>query len=353
MQNGRAMSEARLERGSEDISANAMRGAAARLAREVRRAPAAALIALLVVVAALAFPHALGSMAGLWIESSTYHHGVVVFPLAAWLIWRERAAFEAPAPSLAAAAATVPLAALLLAGRAAEANIVQHFAFVSLLIILFAVVMGLANARRAAFGLVFLYFAVPFGETLTPALQSATAGAVVPLLAASGVALNRDGALISTAAGRFEIADACAGLNFLLAALLVAAIFAGVALRSWKKRFAFLAVAAAAALLANVLRAYLVILLATKTPLGMDFARDHAGFGWALYAVFLIGLIAIGRLERDEPTPSPQGAGAFMARIALTREAMIAAGVMILAGGIEAVGLPARLAAQFSSVYGF
>jgi exosortase A len=345
------MSDARTERGSADFLANAARGAA-RLVREIRKAPAAARFALLVIIAAIAFPHALTSMAALWIGSSTYHHGVVVFPLAAWLIWRERAAFGAPAPSLAAAAATAPLAVLLLAGRAAEANIVEHFAFISLLIVLFSVAFGLANARRAAFGLLFLYFAVPFGETLTPALRSATAAAVGPLLAASGVALDRDGALISTAVGRFEIADACAGLNFLLAALLIAAVFAAIALRSWKKRLAFLALAATAALVANVLRAYLVILLATKTPLGMDFARDHAGFGWALYAAFLIGLIAIGRRLRDDASPPRPGASALAAPQPQTREAAIAASVMIIAGALQAAGLPARLAALFSSVYG-
>lgn len=315
------------------------------LAATIRKAPAAAQFAALALIAALAFPHAIGSMAGLWIQSSTYHHGFVVFPLAVWLVWRERDAFAPPAPSMAAALATGPLAALLLAGRAAGANIAEHLTFISLLICIFAVAFGVANARRASFSLAFLYFAAPFGSSLTPALQAATASSVVLLLAATGVVLERDGALIRTSAGHFEIADACAGLNFLLAALLVSAVFAGVAFRSWKKRLAFLALAAVTSLLANILRAFLVIFLATKTPLGMDFARDHAGFGWALYAAFLVGLIAIGRRLRDDPRPLAAAPNRLFEPTPISRAVIVAALMLAGAAALDVIGLPGHAAA--------
>lgn len=307
---------------------------------ESRSGSAVLQFALLALVAALAFPSAIASMAGLWLRSSSYHHGAAAIPLAAWLIWRDRGALTAPAPSLLAAAMIAPVSALWVAGRAFGANIVEHFAFISILITSFATIFGLDNARRAAFGLLFLFFAVPFGESLMPALQSLAAGVVAPMLTASGVALVKDGVLLHTSVGRFEIADACAGLNFLLAALLIAAVFAGVAFRSWRKRLAFLAAAAVMALLANLLRAYLVILLAVKTPLGMDFARDHAWFGWSLYAVFLFVLIAIGRRLRDDTTARVTGGGALSAPTPLSRPLILAALLMALAGAIGAFGLP-------------
>lgn len=308
--------------------------------------------AALALLAALLFSEAPTTMIGQWITSSTYHHGFVVFPVAAWLIWRERGAMTSPAPSRSAAFVLLPLCAIMLAGAAVGAAIVQHLVFISTLITLFAVVFGVENARRCAFGLLFLFLAAPFGESLKPALQALTAGAVAPLLAFSGVELDRDGALIRTAAGMFEIADACAGLNFLLAATLVSAAFAGVAFRFWRKRICFIALAAAAALAANILRAYLVILLATKTPLGMDFARDHAAFGWALYAVFLFALIAAGRSLRDDwrnadsTPPSPAGAAAV-----ISLPAIASAAIMTIAALIAASGVPAEVAQRFFSLY--
>lgn len=298
--------------------------------------PAAAQFALLALIAAFSFPNAIATMVGQWISSSAYHHGAAVFPLGLWLIWRERAVFEAPAPSPAAAAALAPLAALMLIGAAADADVVGHIGFIAILIACFATVFGLGNAKQAAFPLLFLFFAAPFGESLKPILQAATAGAVAPLLSVSGVAIERDGVLIATSAGRFEIADACAGLNFLLAALLVSAVFAGAAFRSWRKRLLFMTLAAAGAILANILRAYLVIWLATQTPLGMAFARDHAGFGWALYAVFLSALILVGRTMQDEAPRRIGGGGALFALTPTSLPALAAALILTAAGAAAA-----------------
>lgn len=308
--------------------------------------------AALTLLAAILFNDALATMIGQWITSSTYHHGFVVFPVAAWLIWRERAATAPPAPSLPAALVLIPLCAIMLAGAAAGAAIVQHLVFISMLITSFAVVFGVGNARRCAFGLLFLFMAAPFGESLKPALQALTAGVVAPLLAFSGVELDREGALIKTAAGLFEIADACAGLNFLLAAILVSAAFAGVAFRSWRKRLGFIAIAAAAALAANILRAYLVILLATKTPLGMDFARDHAAFGWALYAVFLFALVAAGRSLRDDWRDAGSAlASPAAGAVAISTPVIAAAVIMIIAALTAALGVPAGVAQHVLSLY--
>lgn len=301
--------------------------------------------ALLALMTAIAFNGALATMLGQWSESSTYHHGFVVIPAAMWLIWRERGGFSPPSPSYFAAATVALLAALALAGRAAGASVVEHFTFIGMLIASFVAVFGVANARRGAFGLMLLFFAAPFGESLKPALQAATAASVGPLLALSGAAIERDGALIRTDAATFEIADACGGLNFLLAASLVAAIFAGAAFRSWRKRLGFMALAAAASVVANVVRAFLVILLATKTRLGMDFARDHAAFGWALYAILLVGLILLGRRLRDDwDLIRPGGDGAMGAPAPISRPAMVAA-LIIASGG--------AFAALHPSVFGY
>lgn len=309
-----------------DQTARAERPALPLDAVAVRPAPT---LALVWALAALAMASAPVSMAATWIASSTYHHAALAVPAALYLLWRARATLRPAETSLVGAAAVGFFAALWLVAQAARVNVAEQLAFVSVLIALFATVYGLANARRAALGLGFLYFAVPFGESLRPLLQQSAAQVVAGALSLVGVPTARDATLITTSAGRFVIADACAGLNFLLAAAFVATLFSAIAFRRWRRRAAFIALALVLAVAANLLRAFLVIYLATTTPLGMAFAADHAWFGWTLYAAFLFVLMLIGRTWRDAPPPPAGPSPGFAARrpypIALAAVVVVAA----------------------------
>ncbi len=198
-----------------------------------------------VAVCVLALHPTALSMAQTWLSSSSYHHGVAVAPLALLMILSRPRIDPATGPlSLVAIAGA---AALWLAGRAAGVALVEQFAFVTLLIAGAWAMFGSGAAKLWALPLLFLYFMVPFGEVLIPFLQALTANAVTGLLNLFGVSAVIDGTLIRTDAGLFEIAEACAGLNFLLAALMVACVYASQTLHRFKTRIAFIAIAAAVA----------------------------------------------------------------------------------------------------------
>ncbi|MGE0410340.1 MAG: exosortase/archaeosortase family protein, partial [Amphiplicatus sp.] len=183
------------------------------------------------------------------------------------------------------------------AGRMAKADIVEHFAFVSLLIAGVCLIFGARNARAFAFPLAFLYFMVPFGASALPALQETTTGLAATLLNLVGVNAGRAGFIITTAAGPFHIAPSCAGLNFLLASLMIASLFAETALSGWRARVGFVFAAAVLAIAANALRAAIVI--GAATLLGGAIAADHILFGLIFYAMLIAALIAAGgRLAR-------------------------------------------------------
>ncbi len=262
----------------------------------------AAYTAYTLVVAALFWP-TLAQMAETWLASSTYHHGAVVAPLALWMIVRLGAPPFRPSTSPLFLAAVVAAALLWLTGRAAGVNLVEQIGFVSLLIAGFGAIFGGASARRSAFPLAFLFFMVPFGDALLPHLQSFAAHGVVVLLSASGVAASLDGALLATPTQRYLIAEACAGLNFLLAATMVAALYSWLAFRRWTKMAAFLAIAVVFALAANIFRAYLVILFDVRTGGAFGIAENHIIFGWAFYGLLLLLLIMFGSRFADAPTP--------------------------------------------------
>lgn len=250
-------------------------------------------------VVALLWPSA-ASMAEQWISSSSFHHAPFAAPLALWLVLRDRRAASRPRPAPAALVAIALLAGVWLAGRALGANLIEHVALVGLLVAGAVLIFGVDNARRWGLALAALFFLAPFGVSLAPALQHIAAGAGAALLSLAGFAPLRDGLVIATSGGAFEVAPSCSGLNFLLVSLMTSLAFAHAAFHDWRRRLAFIALAAAMAVAANILRVTLVIAAATLAGPGSPLAADHIAFGWVLYALLLVLLVAAGRrLARD------------------------------------------------------
>lgn len=258
----------------------------------------------LVCIAAL-HPTAL-TMAQTWVSSSSYHHGVAVASLALWMILTKPRINPSTSPL--SLAAILPAAGLWLAGVAAGVALIEQVAFVSLLIAGAGAVFGAAALRLWALPLVFLYFMVPFGEVLVPFLQYATAQAAIAMLTLFGLAASIDGVLISTKAGVFEIAEACAGLNFLLAALMIAWVYACQTLSSVQTRLLFLALAVAIALFANFLRAFLLILAASLSDMRLAVGPDHLLIGLVFYGIIFFVLFWIGAKLQKPAGISPDHA---------------------------------------------
>ncbi|MFQ5563500.1 MAG: exosortase A [Parvularculaceae bacterium] len=297
--------------------------------------PALAACAIFTLAAVVLLHPTAARMTATWFESSSYSHGALVAPIALWLAAANRRARAlAPAPSFAAAPLAVGAALLWLLGRAAGAQIIEQIAFVSLLIAGVIAVFGPALARIWAFPLGFLFFMVPFGESLIPALQQFTATTAVGFLSLAGAPAAIDGVLITTPAGVFEVGEACAGLRFLIAAVMVSTLFAYLAVDGWRKRALFVVFASGLALAANALRAFMLILLATLTEKQFGVGPEHVFVGWLFYGAIFLILIAVGRRISDRSTRSadtiqPTGG---------TRRSLAAALISLLAIALAASG---------------
>src|SRR5437868_623376 len=84
-----------------------------------------------------------------------------------------------------------------------------------------AAVLGGAVFRALLFPLFFLIFLVPVGEELVPRLQDITATIAVRGVQLANVPVFLDGRLISTPTGDFLVAEACAGLRYLTACIVI------------------------------------------------------------------------------------------------------------------------------------
>jgi exosortase A len=238
-----------------------------------------------------------------WTDSPTFHHCFLILPISLFMVWRRRQALEgigflpdtrAVAPMLALAAAwlATSLAGILEAGQFVVLTMVQVALFGTL---------GAACYRRLAAPFLYLYFLVPSGAFLIPALQAFTAKFAVVGLHVLGIPVFSNGALIEVPAGTFAVAEACAGLRFLIAAVAFGVFFAVITYRSRLRRLIFIALSVIVPIIANGFRALGLIAAAQWIGNPAAALADHIIYGWIFFSFVLVLLVLIGQLFSDRP----------------------------------------------------
>jgi exosortase A len=174
------------------------------------------------------------SIVAIWIRSETFAHGFVVIPICIWLVWRKRidiASLQAKPwwPGLAAVFAS---GALWLVAATADVQSVKQFALAFMVDSAIVTVVGLGVARALAFPLVFLLFAIPTGEFLMPMLIDRTADFTVAAIRVSGVPVYREANTIFIPSGTWSVVEACSGIRYLIASVMVGTIYSAVVYRS-------------------------------------------------------------------------------------------------------------------------
>jgi exosortase A len=278
-----------------------------------------------------------------WINDTTFNHGFLIIPISGYLVWQRRGelARMSPEPS---ALALVPLALAAfgwLLGAAASVNPVQQFGLLGMLWSLFAAVFGWRIVRYLAFPLAFTAFAVPFGTFLVQPLQHFTAAFAIKGIELLGIPVYSEGFLISIPNGNFEVAEACAGIRFLIATLALGFLFAELTSRSLVRKAVFLSLCVVVPLIANGLRAFGIVLIGYLSDMTMAVGFDHIVYGWLLFAIITVILLAVGMAFRDRDLAEiPPAPPTSVRRTPTSRGRIVAlaAGAVALAAAFPAYG---------------
>jgi exosortase A len=242
-----------------------------------------------------------GAMVNTWWTNVTYNHGFFVLPVSLWLMWLHRDALRQLGPRqepLALVALAVMVGGWLI-GRAGDVLAVEEVALVGMLIALFVFVFGREVSKRLVFPLAFLFFMVPVGDALIAPLQDFTARFAVGLLRLSGIPVFHDGIMIQIPNGLYEVAEACAGIRFLIANVVISALFAHLAYEKRWKFWLFLGIGFALPIIANGFRAYGIILIGYWSDGKLAAGVDHLIYGWVFFSIVMIVLLMIGNSFAD------------------------------------------------------
>jgi exosortase A len=242
------------------------------------------------------FRHDAAHIASIWWNSSTYNHCLLIPPIILWLIWQRRGELarlepDAWAPGLLLVGAG---AAAWLVGDAGGLAIARHGGLVLMLQGAVIACLGKAVSRGLAFPISYALFMIPAGDEIVPAMQHVTAEICMFLLGLVGIPAHLEGIFITTPDGYFEVAEACAGVKFLVAMVAYGALVANVCFRSWPRRIAFMAAAVIIPILANGLRAFGTVYIAHLTSIEFAIGFDHVVYGGIFFAIVIALMMAAG-----------------------------------------------------------
>lgn len=246
-------------------------------------------VSALAAALALCYASVLSGVFGQWMTDEDMGHGILVLPVVAWILWRDRARLSriprAPASwgwaVLAAAGALHALSALgagLFAGALS-----LWIAIAGVVILLF----GLPMLRACLVPFLLCLFMLPklsfVYNSVTLGLQLLAARLAELVLRSGGFDVSRDGNLLRVGDRHVTVAEACNGIRYLLPLSFLSVVFSVmVNARRWMYA-AMLAAAAVVAIAANAGR----VALAALHP-GLLEGSRHMALGWAVFAVSIL-----------------------------------------------------------------
>ena len=290
-----------------------------------------------------------------WNASTAYSHCYLILPMTLYLL-RERWAVlrtirATPEPIVAFAA--VPIALAWLVAERLGFMEGRQLAAVASIELFLCVVLGRRLFWQLSGPLLFLFFLVPFGAFLTPALQRFTAAFSIVGLSVLGIPNFSDGFTIETPSGIFFVAEACAGLRFLIAAIAFGVFYALLNYTSPTRRACFMAASIVVPIIANGIRALGIIVLGQILGSAEAAAADHIIYGWLFFTVVMLLLIAGGQIFREQaPTVNqPTQSAPLIARSSAPVTALFSVALLSFGPAVASL-IDARVVApEFSQAF--
>ena len=287
------------------------------------------------------------SIVAIWNSSETFAHGYVILPISLWLVWRRRTNFTLypPTPYPPALLLLAVLGAGWLAARLGEVQVVSQYTFVAMFPVIALALFGPRLAGSLAFPLLFLLFAVPFGEVFVGPLIQFTADFTVAAVRATGIPVLRSGTRFELPTGNWSVVEACSGVRYLISSITLGCLYAYLTYRKTSRRVLFIGLSIIVPIIANGLRAYMIVMIGHLSGMELATGVDHIIYGWLFFGLVMFVMFWIGsywREDTDAPTARAAGAGlAAPADTGATPPRMLAtvAAVLVLCAAWPATAL--------------
>ncbi|MBI2216262.1 MAG: exosortase/archaeosortase family protein [Candidatus Rokubacteria bacterium] len=235
---------------------------------------------------------------------SYYSHALLVPLFSAWLLWQDRRSRNGGPPAILPGVLLLGIAAaVLVTGTVAASLTLRALSIVPGAFGIALLTAGRAGTRASAFPIGFLVLMVPLPSGAIPQLslplQQLAANVAAFALNTSGIPSIQQGLLVHMPNGiSLHVTEACNGLRFLFAMLVVGVAFAGLAVRGTIRRGLTVLLALAIAIAANLVRVSGTGVIAYAWGPEAASGFMHVAYGKIVYAVMLVPFAAVVLLLR-------------------------------------------------------
>ncbi len=259
----------------------------------------ALLIVLLIFV--WAFSESWVSMVNIWTRSDTFAHGYLVAPASLWLIWtrKDKLIQIHPQSSYWGGICLLICGFVWLSAVLSKVLVVEQFALVGMLICVLWSVLGNQVTVNLLFPFGFLFLMVPFGEDFVPYLMEFTASFTVAMLRLTGISVYREGLHFTLVSGNWSVVEACSGIRYLIASITLGLVYAYLNYSNYTKRALFILASITVPILANGLRAYMIVMIGHLSSMKLATGVDHIIYGWVFFGLVMLLLFYIGSFWQD------------------------------------------------------
>jgi exosortase A len=277
-------------------------------------------IGALILVLAIHWP-TVESIVAIWQRSETFAHGFLIVPIVLVLIWQRRGVLAriAPVPDPLGLVLLAAAGAVWLVAYAGEVLVIRQLALVVTIWATVIAIVGRQVAKAIMFPLGFLVLGVPMGEALIPPLMEWTADFTVAALQLTGIPVFREGLFFTIPSGNWSIVEGCSGVRYLIASLTVGVLFAYLNYQRPWKRLLFALMSIIVPIIANGIRAYLIVMIAHLSNNQLAHGVDHFIYGWVFFGLVMLLLFWIGSFWRDPDPRSSVDAASVPSRAAPSR----------------------------------
>ena len=243
------------------------------------------------------------SIINIWQRSDTYAHGFLVTPAVLWLVWSRKGVLKnlQPKPSYLGLFFLLGSGFVWLTAVLSKVLVVEQFALVAILVSIIWTVLGNQVTVNILFPLCFLFFMVPFGEDFVPYLMEYTASFVVAMLRMTGISVYREGLHFTLTSGHWSVVEACSGIRYLIASITLGLIYAYINYTNYWKRTIFILLSILVPILANGLRAYMIVMIGHLSGMKLATGVDHIIYGWLFFGLVMLLLFYAGSYWQDQP----------------------------------------------------
>jgi len=183
----------------------------------------------------------------------------------------------------------------------------------AMLLAAIATAFGLQVARRFAFPILFLYFAIPAVEHLQFVFQEITVVAVHLMIRAVDISAFVERNLVYVPAGTFAIESGCSGLNFVVSGLSLATLYGHLYYHRRRDTLRLAVLVLVISMIGNWIRVFAIVVIGYHFGMDNSIVTDHLWLGWVIFAILMVPIFIVARrwesvapgVEAERTTSAP------------------------------------------------